>query len=114
MANISKVIFNSGAFMATAEKLRQYFFCARIPFLRQNTEVQPDRHFQWKRGTQFHDKVIHAKSSDKEAENNPNEISPRSPQTEQYHDLYLESPSLHLGARLNFFENKGIWYTCRN
>ena len=59
------------------------------------------------RGTQFHDKVIYAKSSDKEAKNIRKEISPISPQTEQYHDLYLESPSLHLGARLDFFEKQG-------
>ena len=38
MANISKVIFNSGAFMVMAEELRQYFFCARIPFSKANTE----------------------------------------------------------------------------
>ena len=101
--------------MVMAEELRQYFFCARIPFLRQIRKIQPRSTFSMERGTQFHDKVIYAKSSDKEAKNIRKEISPISPQTEQYHDLYLESPSLHLGARLDFFEKqRGFGISCRN
>jgi CRISPR-associated protein Cas4 len=60
-----------------------------------------------KKGSDFHESVLYAKNNDHQSHAILNKIAPKDSTIIQYHDVYFESKTLHLGARLDIFENEG-------
>jgi CRISPR-associated exonuclease Cas4 len=94
----------------SAEELRQFIFCPRIPFFRHVRKYSPKGTFLMERGTQLHDKVLYAEKNDKQAKTIRKIIVPVQSGTEQFYDVMLESPSLQLLARFDLYEKCGDEY----
>ncbi|MHA1776933.1 MAG: CRISPR-associated protein Cas4 [Promethearchaeota archaeon] len=106
--------------MVSAEEIRQYLYCPRIPFFRKIRQIKPRTTKSMQRGTEFHKNVVHKRKMlqkwleihDKSLKNQkieldqfnqPNQLEASKP--EYYFNLYLESPNLHLLAYLDLIES---------
>jgi CRISPR-associated exonuclease Cas4 len=104
MEKIFTALCDPNEIIVTAEEIRQFFYCQRIPIFRHIRKIKPQQTYLMQSGTDFHDKVVYGKKTNKESKEILAIIAPHAPNTEQYHDIYLESKRLHLGARLDLFE----------
>ena len=107
MSNVFSPLCCPEEIIITAEEIRQYFYCPRIPIFRHIRKITPIQTYLMNIGSEFHEKIVYAKKSNRESKQVLKIIAPHTPNTEQYHDLYLESKKLHLGARLDLFEKNG-------
>ncbi|MCF2138540.1 MAG: CRISPR-associated protein Cas4 [Candidatus Lokiarchaeota archaeon] len=93
----------NGEWFFSADELRQYFYCPRIPFYRIVRKLKTNQTAIMRRGKVFHEKIVHKrkklekwlKINEKNQEKNM-----------YYFNLYLESPSLHLLAYLDLVEKE--------
>jgi CRISPR-associated exonuclease Cas4 len=117
------------AWFVSAEELRQFFYCPRIVVFRHLRKIRPPTSYAMDKGTAYHDTVIysprnsqhHPHRRSKKSTGSPGltssipidipallrEIAPVARGTEQYHDMYIESPEYHLLGRLDMVEKRG-------
>ncbi len=88
----------------SAEELRQYIYCARIPFLRHVRKIRANTTASMRRGTKFHQEIVRKRKNLQnwlqiKEKHNPIDYSPK-----YYFNLYFESATLHLLAYLDLAE----------
>jgi len=88
----------------SAEELRQYFYCARIPFFRHVRKIRTKQTYLMKKGTQFHKNIVHHQKKLREWLEKHLAKQEKASDIAQYYEIFLESPKLHLLAYLDVME----------
>ena len=94
------VEFKENDWMVSAEELRQYFYCPRIPFFRHVRQIRPAQTYLMKRGSDFHENII---KSSPNKEKTLIKLTSSGEKISFFYDYYLESRKLHLLALLDLF-----------
>lgn len=97
------------SWMVSAEEIRQYLYCPRIPFFRKIRQIKPRTTKSMQKGTDFHNNVIHKRKKLQKwleiHEKSQTKLQIQQTKPEYYFNLYLESPTLHLLAYLDLMES---------
>lgn len=95
---------SSDNWLFSAEELRQYIYCPRIPFLRHVRKIKPNSTASMRRGTKFHQDIVRKRRKLQKwlLINDKHKFNRIPPQ--YYFNLYFESPTLHLLAYLDVVE----------
>ena len=96
--NLNK--FEENDWMVSAEELRQYFYCPRIPFFRHIRHIYPAQTYLMKRGSDFHEKIIR---DTPKKEKSLMRLTSSGEEISLFYDYYIESKKLHLLALLDLF-----------
>jgi hypothetical protein len=78
------MLFDESAFVVTAEELRQFIYCPRIPFFRNIRKIIPKSTYAMENGSNYHQRVIYAGKSSAETRELLRKIAPVSANTQQY------------------------------
>jgi len=94
--DLNKFEIKDPIILISAEEMRQYVYCKRIPYFRRVMHVKGFKSYKMERGEKYHDKEIRNKYLEKPA-----------PNLERYYNIYLKDDELGLLGLLDMFEFDG-------